>query len=375
MKKPRVVLISLAVLVLAYVVAPTYLRKAFTYFNPDLDDYTIFENREIRAGFEEPWIKRAAEHQPTLPDSLLEKIEDFNPVALLLLKDGAIAYEQYWDGHGPDSYSNSFSVAKSIVSLLVGIALQEGHIRSLDDPIGLYLPHYKGQAATIRHLLMMSSGLDWDESYSSPISITTKAYYGEDLRELMNELSIVDTPGQTWVYQSGNTQLLGMILEKATGLTISEYASQRLWKPIGASRNALWSLDKRDGLEKAYCCFNSNARDFARIGQLVLDSGRWQDIQVVPKPFLRKALSPQLQLKDANGNQVDYYGYHWWLIPYRGELIPYARGLLGQYIFVFPRERAVLVRLGHDRGDKNETAHPGDVYLYLATARYLLERL
>lgn len=375
MKKARVVIIPVVVLLLAYLAAPTYLRMAFTYYTPDLDDYTVFENRKIRAGFEEPWIMRSGYNKISLPDTLKEQIEAHDPVALLLLKDGDLIYEQYWDGYGPDSYSNSFSVAKSIVSLLVGIAVQQGAISSLDDPIGAYLPHYKGQPATIRHLLMMSSGLDWNESYSSPFSVTTKAYYGEDLRELMNSLSIVDTPGEKFIYQSGNTQLLAMVLEKATGLSVSEYASQMLWKPIGASRDALWSLDEPDGIEKAYCCFNSNARDFARIGQLILDSGQWQGTQIIPKPYLERALTPQLQLIDEEGQPVTYYGYHWWLIPYNGELIPYARGILGQYIFVFPRERAVLVRLGHERSDERIGAHPADAYLYLATARYLLDQM
>lgn len=375
MKKPLLVLTPIIVLLVGYLAAPTYLRMALTYFNPNLDDYTLFENRKVRAGFEEPWIMRSGYNQRTLPDTLLEKIEDLNPVALLLIKDGSIAYEQYWDGYGPEAYSNSFSVAKSMVSLLIGIAVQQGHISSLDDPIGKYLPHYNEAPTTIRHLLMMSSGLEWDESYYSPFSVTTKAYYGNNLRKLMNELSIEEEPGKVWNYQSGNTQLLALILERATGMTTSEYASQMLWKPIGASKDALWSLDKRDGVEKAYCCFNSNARDFARIGQLVLDSGQWQGNQIVPKPYLQKALSPQRQLLGPENESVDYYGYHWWLVPYNGELIPYARGILGQYIFVFPRERAVLVRLGHERADERLGAHPIDVYLYLQTARYLLEQL
>ncbi len=375
MKKTLVVLAPIAVLLLAYLSAPTYLRMALTYFNPDLDDYTVFENRKVRTGFEEPWIMRSGYNHIKLPDTLAEQIESYDPVALLLLKDGNIAYEQYWDGYGPESYSNSFSVSKSIVSLLVGIALQQGHINSLDDPIGNYLPHYKGAPTTIRHLLMMSSGLDWEEAYSSPFSVTTKAYYGNNLRKLMNELSIVETPGKVWNYQSGNTQLLALILEQSTGLTTSEYASQMLWKPIGARKDALWSLDKRDGVEKAYCCFNSNARDFARIGQLVLDSGQWQGVQIVPKPYLQKALSPQRQLLGPEGESVDYYGYQWWLVPFNGELIPYARGILGQYIFVFPRERAVLVRLGHKRDDEQLDSHPLDVYLYLQTARYLLTQI
>ncbi|EMR01730.1 serine hydrolase domain-containing protein [Cesiribacter andamanensis] len=375
MKKSSLLLIPLAVLLLGYLAAPTYLRMAFTYYTPNIDDYTIFENREIKRGEPEPWIQHARYNSIALPDSLQEQVEDYDPVALLLIKNGAIVYEQYWDGYNEHSLSNSFSVAKSIISLLVGIAVQEGAINSLDDPIGNYLPQHRGSPATIRHLLMMSSGLDWDESYSTPFSITTQAYYGDDLRKLMQEPKIIHQPGQVWNYQSGNTQLLAMILEQATGQSVSDYTSARLWKPIGANRDALWSLDRQDGIEKAYCCFNSNARDFARLGQLVLDSGVWQGVQVVPKPYLQRALAPLSQLKGPDNEAVSYYGYHWWMVPYGQSYIPYARGILGQYVMAFPEERAVLVRLGHKRDAEQINYQPKDVYLYLEVARYLLERL
>lgn len=375
MKKTTLVLLPIAVLLIAYLASPTYLRMAFTYYNPNIDDYTIFENREIKRGEPEHWITHARYNDIPLPDSLQQQVESYDPVALLLIKNGAVVYEQYWDGYNQNSLSNSFSVAKSIVGLLIGIAIQEGSINSLDDPIGRYLPQYEGAPTTIRHLLMMSSGLDWDESYSSPFSITTKAYYGDRLRELMEEVEVVEEPGKVWNYQSGNTQLLAMILEKATGQTLSNYTSTKLWKPIGANRDALWSLDRTEGIEKAYCCFNSNARDFARLGQLVLDSGMWQGVQVVPRPYLKRALTPQSQLLGPENQSVDFYGYHWWMVPYQGSYLPYARGILGQYIIVFPEEQAVLVRLGHERSSTQINSHPEDVYVYLNVARYLLDRI
>jgi CubicO group peptidase (beta-lactamase class C family) len=375
MKKTTLVLLPLAAILLAYLAAPTYMRMALTYYNPNIDDYTIFENREIKRGEPEPWITHARYNAISLPDSLQQQVESYDPVALLLIKNGAVVYEQYWDGYDQNSLSNSFSMAKSIVGLLIGIAVQDGAINSLDDPIGRYLPQYEGTPTTIRHLLMMSSGLEWDESYSSLFSVTTKAYYGDRLRELMEELEIVEEPGRVWNYQSGNTQLLAMILEKATGQTLSDYTSSKLWKPIGAQRDALWSLDRTEGIEKAYCCFNSNARDFARLGQLVLDSGMWQGVQVVPRPYLKRALTPQSQLSGPENAAVDFYGYHWWMVPHEGSYLPYARGILGQYILVFPEERAVLVRLGHKRSNTQINSHPEDVYLYLNVARYLLERI
>lgn len=368
-------LIVLFLLLIAYIVAPAYLRRALTYYTADIDDYTIFENRQVPAGNTQNWELSKDYNQQNLPDSLQQRIESYQPVAFLVADDGKIVYEQYWDGYSQNSYSNSFSMAKSIVGLLIGIALEEGHIKSLDEPVGKYLPAFakEGNAQlSIRQVLTMSSGLDWDESYGSPFSVTTKAYYGNDIPTLVNNLKVVEEPGKEWKYLSGNTQVLAMLLEKATGQSLSTYASEKLWKPIGASSPALWSLDKEGGTEKAYCCFNSNARDFARLGQLILNGGSWNGQQLVSEEYLKEALSPAIYLKDEEGKQVDFYGYQWWIVNYKGKKIPYARGILGQYIFILPEEEAVVVRLGHERDPAYLNHHPKDVYLYLDAAYALL---
>jgi len=211
------------------------------------------------------------------------------------------AFEAYWDGYGKDSYSNSFSMAKSIVSLLVGCAINDGYIRSIDDPVGNYLPEFaEGDKAkiTIKHLLTMSSGLSWDESYSTLFSLTTKGYYGNNLSQLVLNQTVVKEPGKTFEYRSGDTQLLSLIIEKATGETLSDYASEKIWTKVGAEHDALWCLDRNDGVEKAFCCFNSNARDFARFGQLVLNQGMWNGEQIVPASYLAEALTPATYLYD-----------------------------------------------------------------------------
>lgn len=376
MKKAlKILLPVLLLLLLTYAVLPTYLRNALTYFHANIDDYTIFENREVLAGSVHPWPLSTSYNSVKLADTLQTSIEALDPVAFLLVRKGEIVHEQYWDGYNSQSYSNSFSMAKSIVGLLTGIALEEGFIKSLDEPVGNYLPSFRKGAnsqLTIRHLLTMSSGLNWDESYGSPFSVTTKAYYGNNLPELVNELQVVEAPGKEWEYLSGNTQLLALVLEKATRKSLSDYASEKLWKPLGASSPALWSLDKPEGTEKAYCCFNSNARDFARLGQLILNKGEWQGKRLISPAYLQEALQPASYLTDEEGAPVDFYGYQWWVVNYKGKAIPYARGILGQYIFILPDKEAVLVRLGHERSPEYIHHHPKDVYLYLDAAYSLL---
>jgi len=201
----------------------------------------------------------------------------------------------------------------------------------------------------------MSSGLNWDESYSSPFSMTTEAYYGHDLPALIDKLRAVDEPGKRWKYLSGNTEVLAMILEKATGIRVGEYAEEKLWQPLGMENDALWSTDKANGTEKAYCCINSNARDFAKIGKLYLHYGNWNGTQIVDSQYVNASVAPTL-LEDPNSaDPVDFYGYQWWMIPeYKDFKVFYARGILGQYIIVLPEQNIVIVRLGKTRGGKKK---------------------
>jgi CubicO group peptidase (beta-lactamase class C family) len=198
-------------------------------------------------------------------------------------------------------------------------------------------------------LLTMSSGSDWDESYSNPLAITTEIYYGSDVYKTATGVHIVKPPGTEHRYKSGDTQLLGLVLEKATGKSLSDYAAEKLWKPIGAEHAALWSTDKTGGHEKAYCCFNSNARDFARLGQLMIDSGSWKGNEIITRDYFVQAISP-CNLPDQYGSVCDYYGYQWWLAPRRNGVF-YAQGILGQWIVVIPEKKMIIVRLGNKRSE------------------------
>jgi CubicO group peptidase (beta-lactamase class C family) len=369
-------LIALLVIILAtWILMPTYLQRAIIYQHPGIEDYDLFSNRKVEKGSPIPWAISRNYNKVKISDSSLAHFNAFGTVAFLIIKNDSILHEEYWDGYSDSSLSNSFSMAKSIVSLLVGCLLDEGKIKSLDQSITDYLPEYKDPAfhhITIKDLLTMSSGLNWDEAYSSAFSITTKAYYGTDLPELVFSLVPIETPGKIHRYKSGDTQLLSMIVERATGKHLADYASEKLWKPLGAEHEALWSLDRENGDEKAYCCFNSNARDFARIGQLLLDSGQFNGKQVVSKEYIRQATSPANWLKDDKGISCNYYGYQFWMLTYKGIKINYARGILGQYIFVIPEKKAVIVRLGHKRSSVYKGILPNDIFMFLDEALRIL---
>lgn len=357
------ILINLLILV----TDTTYLYKAVIYRDAGIDDLDIFEFREVDADNPRPWPV-ASDYNRQKPDTTLQNaLERFQSVAFLVVKNDSIKYEHYWDNYSEKSLSNSFSVAKSIISILIGIAVDEGKIRSIDQPVSEYLPEFKeGDKAkiTIRHLLTMSSGLSFMESYSTPVNETTEAYYGKDLRKLIKRLRVIEEPGTVYRYKSGDTQVLEMILKKATGMDVSDYASSRLWSPIGAEHDAKWSIDRIKGDEKAYCCFYSNARDFARIGRLYMNDGKWDSTQIVSASYVKESLRPH-GLKDKNGNGTDYYGFQWWLLNHHNLDIFYARGLLGQYIVVIPAKKMIIVRLGKFRSDVKIGDHPEDVIRFI----------
>lgn len=340
-----------------------YVYKALYHNLADIDDHLIFHQRKIEAPARPiPWAKSRQYNKVQLPLELQQLHEDMESVAFLIIKSDSILYEQYWDGYSEKSLSNSFSVAKSVVSVLVGVALKEGAIKSLDQPVGDFLPEFREgdkSRITLRHLLWMSSGLNWDESYGNPFSMTTEAYYGSDLKKVIRRLEAVEEPGQQFEYKSGDTQILAFVLEAATGMTLAEYAEEKLWKPLGAEHKAEWSVDHVKGNEKAYCCFFSNARDFARIGQLYLNQGVWRGDTIVSPDYVRASLMPSRLPSAATGETTDLYGYQWWLLPdYKGQFVFYARGILGQYIIVIPEKELVIVHLGRAREPRSEKHSP-----------------
>lgn len=353
-KRFFLVIFILVFLFSAYAVisGKTYLFKAVWYNFAGIDDYKIFNNNTVNISDAQPWPVSKNFNKTDPPEDVSQLLIRINTVALVVIKSDSLFYEKYWDGYSDSSWSSSFSMAKSITSLLVGAAIKEGKIKSVDQLVSDYLPEFReGLAAKmkIKDLLTMSSGSNWDEAYANPFSMTTEAYYGNNLYKTATKVKIKKQPGTYHEYKSGDTELLGLIVETATGKSLSQYASEKLWQPMGAEHPALWSTDKKNGNEKAYCCFNSNARDFARIGQLMLDSGRWKGKAVIEMDYYKQSVTP-CNIPDESGDPCTYYGYQWWIDPNDPDVF-YAWGILGQYTIVIPAKKVVIVRLGRKSSD------------------------
>lgn len=358
-------IIIISTMIAIWITGNTYIYKTLIYTYPGIDDINIFNTRIINDSVPQPWPVSIQYNKIKLSDELNNELNRNKSVAFLVIKNDSVLYEQYWDNSVQNSLSNSFSVSKSIVSVLVGIAIRDGLI-SLDDSVGKYIPEFKNGAngkLKVRHLLTMSSGLNWDESYNSLFSLTTKAYYGTNLKKLVTGLKVIEEPGKIFRYMSCNTVLLSMIISKSSGMKISDYAARYLWKPIGATQPAYWSLDRQNGIEKTYCCFYSNARDFAKIGKLYLNNGMWNGHMIVPYNYINESIVSN-GCVDENGKPVDFYGYHWWLMTFKGHKVFYARGILGQYIIIIPDENIIIVRLGKIRGEKDKNNNYSDMITY-----------
>lgn len=362
-------LLLLIVNPILFLTGTDYIYRAAIYQQPGIDDLELFPHRVVAASSSpRPWPESDRYNSATMPDELKSALVEFKSVAFVAIQNGELIHEQYWDGYGPDINSNSFSAGKSIVAALIGRAVMLGHIDSIDQPVADFLPSFntiERASITIRHVLQMASGLDFQESYRKPISDTTEAYYGDDLVGLINRLSPESAPGVSWTYRSGDTQILAMVLQKATGQTVSNFAAQELWHPLGATSPAQWSLDRSGGIEKAYCCFYSNARDFARVAQLYLDGGRVGDQQLLPAQFVAQSIVPHGLPNAKTGDRTDHYGLHWWRLNYQGTELFYMRGILGQYVWVIPSRDLIVVRLGHQRSPIKRSGHPDDVYTYI----------
>lgn len=347
----------------------TYLTGHKTAF---LEDYTYFNNREIKAGTPQPWNVSKDYNKVNPTEKLEQTHNELQTTSFLIVKNDSIWHESYYDIGAADSKTNSFSMAKSIVTSALGKAIDLGMIPNLDTKVIDYLPELKGEYAnelTVGDLASMASGQKWDENYYGPTSVTTQAYFKKDLRELMLSLPIDNKPGQKFIYQSGDTQLLAMVLEKATKMPLANFVSKYLWQPMGMENDALWQIDHAtDGIEKAYCCIASNARDFARFGKLYLQNGIWNGQQILSSEFVQKSIEPRF----ADSTQ---YGYGWWLENYKNQAVYYMRGHLGQFVIVLPESDIIIVRLGHLKGlQTEENPHSEDLYIYIDEALEMVNK-
>ncbi|NVK65818.1 MAG: serine hydrolase [Flavobacteriales bacterium] len=374
-----------------------YLYKgiASTYLvgktGPTIYDLDVFEYATLKAKGGTDWKKHPKLNSQWISEDLRNYMEDLETKAFLVFKGDTLLYEEYWDEHSDETRSNSFSMAKTVVSILVGIAIDEGKIESLDVSASKYIPEFRDddrKKITIRNLLMMASGLDWTESGKNPLSDNAESYYGWDLRELVLSQKLISEPGKTFKYQSGNTQLLGYILEEATGMDLTKYAEEKIWSKIGAKNDAYWSLDDENGDEKAFCCIYATARDYAHLGSLLLNEGKVGNEQIIPKWYYDQMLVPN-SMETPEGVPNTRYGLHVWTYFGKANPVYYYRGIKGQYIITIPKENLMIVRLGskrkpnfeipdHFKNDKeyiqqnsHEVGHALDLFQYIALGKMI----
>ncbi len=351
------------------------------------NDYKKFDNLEIHKG-NNPFlfIENTLDNNLQLPEFIKtrkgEKLA-FNDalirdktIAFLVIKKDSILYENYFYGFDKNSIQASFSMSKSFLSSLIAIAVEEGKINSVNDSITDYLDFLdkgKFKNITIENLLDMRSGILSKKDFLNPFGQIVKMYYGRNLKKHMHNLKIKTTPNTEYEYSNVNSQLLALILENATGKLITEYLEEKIWKPLGMEQNALWSVDsKKNNTVKAFCCMNASARDYAKIGRLYLNNGKWGNKQIIPKEWIEK-------VRDFKTTKNDFrYSYHWkHAVTYevisnntkypnlyvhggyffdehqqRKDFIIYpypaffAVGIFGQFTYVYPKKDMIIVRLG-----------------------------
>lgn len=324
--------------------------RAVAWGESDIGDQGRFPKRRVpRAG--PVWRLPQAAAPPGLGTTVrgipLDRfLADHKTRSFIVLQHGKIVYERYFNGSSKTTVETSFSMAKSIVSTLVGLAVDEGRIRSVDTPVTAFVPELGGRdprfrRITLRHLLEMASGIRYVER-GLPWSDDAITYYGTNLRELaLKRPKLERPPAQRWLYNNFHPLLLGLVLERATGMSVSQYTARRLWGPLGAEADASWSVDSEERrFEKLESGFNARPRDWARIGLAMLRGGRGSRERIVSKDWVRQATRPS--------RLYPGYAYMWWTLP-RGAYS--ARGKYGQVVAVVPERDAVVVRLGSDDAD------------------------
>ena len=333
----------------------TYLRGET---GSNINDEKYFDSNVIAKGNPVPWQKDSLYNKTSLPKNLVQDLKDSNSASFLVIKNGKLVHEEYWDGYNQNSKTNSFSIAKGVTVMLLGKAIEENKIESLHQKYSDFFGNYAnvefGKNLTLGELASMEAGLNWNEDYKSPFLPNAKAYYGKSLEEAVFLRDFKNEPGKKFEYQSGATQLLGFALRKSMQKTLAAYASEKFWKPLGMEQNAAWTTDDF-GMEKAFCCIHSTSRDFAKLGQLFLNDGKFGDMQILDASFVEKMRTPT---KLSNG----IYGMGLWINNDSALKHYYFQGLYGQYIIIVPEKNMVIVRTGtHQDQPKDAKGRPKQV--------------
>ncbi|MBR3677494.1 MAG: serine hydrolase [Alistipes sp.] len=308
--------------------------RAIKYGNASVDDYTVFEQDTVAKGLSTFKFADAQQNNAlidtlkfdiylsksdTLLNLTLRETMDYMdvPSAAIVIQNDTILFEHYSGGWNRDSQSCIFSVTKTITSMLCGIALKDGYIKSLSDPVTDYIPELKDADPTfaklkIEHLLDMTAGLKFNENYSwNPFSKMAKLYFGNNTLKVLKSLKFINTPGENFSYDSATTALLGIVIERATGKSYAQYLSEKVWRPLGMERDALIGLDsKKHHTAKSFAGLTTNVRDLAKIGKLFLNNGVCNGVQIVDLTFVNRCLSTHTA--GISGKAQSEYSYSWY---------------------------------------------------------------
>ena len=281
--------------------------------------------------------------------SLEDFIQTFKIAGLIVIRDGVILYESYDFGNDETTKWVSFSVTKSVTSMLLGAAIKDGHIKSVEDKVTIYLPqllnsNYKD--VSIKQVLQMSSGIDWNEDYEDPLSDVNiaGALNSLNLYQYLNNLNKKSSAGNTFNYNTGETNLIGGIVRAAIGNNLSNYLEKKIWKPFGMEFNAYWVIDTDYEQELGGCCLNATLRDYARLGMFAMNNGKLNNgVEILPKNWMKDSTTPS--------RNNSYYGYQWWLDGPAYQSF-YADGIFGQFIWIDPVSKTVVaMHAARDRAD------------------------
>ncbi|WP_250252280.1 serine hydrolase [Chryseobacterium sp. Marseille-Q3244] len=336
-------------------ISKTYLKGRSSAY---IDDGNLFPSHPIPTGSPKRWEEHSEYNKKELPKILVDNLKHSKTAAFVVIKDGKILHEQYWEGYNQLSQTNSFSMAKAVTVMLLGKVLEEGIINNINENLSNFYPKFKektfGDQVTIKNLAQMESGLDWDENYNNPFLPNAKAYYGKSLVKAVFSRKFKEQPGTRFEYQSGTTQLLGFALKKALKQPLANYLSEKFWIPMGMEQDAKWSTDNY-GMEKTYCCIHSNARDFAKLGLLFLNDGKVGDQQVLNTDFIE-------QMRTPTEKSENIYGMGLWINHDNPIKHYYFLGLQGQYIIMVPEYNMVIVKTGsYANNPKNDRGRPDQV--------------
>jgi CubicO group peptidase (beta-lactamase class C family) len=326
---------------------------------PDIDDLDLFHTRKINHG--NPI--NLPTNLKVLSDENIQLLNSTESEAFLVFRNDTLISEWYGSYGADSTHWNSFSMAKSFISLLIGSALADGKIASLSDPVSKYIP-WSGTEVTLEQLLRMSSGIPFGESYNSPFGYMAKAYYGNDLKAITTPYKAEQLPGTYWAYEGGNSVLLGMVLEAATQKKIANYFEEKIWTKIGAASPAYWNLDAENGFEKPFTGVYATAKDFGMLGQCILHDGKVNGIEIIDSAYLAESFEPWI-IQDGKNSVCDWYGLHWWMGEVDGVKFKSARGMRGQYIVIIPEKNTVVVRIGHQQSKERIAHMPVDMLSYI----------